>query len=83
MTDPAQLKYVQEIESQGETWIQALWAHQAFDLKGLQTEAGEPITIQFPGWLNKHTGPDFTDARLTIGASEKLGAVEIHLRSSG
>ncbi|MBF0280403.1 MAG: DUF2851 family protein [SAR324 cluster bacterium] len=74
--------HIQEIVQHRESWLQAVWAHQLFPRKGLQSTEGEPIKILFPGWLNKGAGPDFHDARLVIGDNEFHGAVEVHLQSS-
>ncbi len=74
--------HIQEIVKHRESWLQAIWAHQVFDKKGLQSSDGETIEILFPGWLNKGAGPDFHDAKIVIGDTEYHGAVEIHLQSS-
>lgn len=58
------------------------WKYRLFDHSGLQTTTGEPITISQPGLHNQHAGPDFENARLTVGAQEWAGNVEMHLRSS-
>ena len=74
--------HIQEIVKHRESWLQAIWAHQLFDKKELQSREGEAIEILFPGWLNKGAGPDFHDARILMGATEYHGSVEIHLQSS-
>ncbi|MGK5093842.1 DUF2851 family protein [Deltaproteobacteria bacterium TL4] len=65
-----------------ETWVQALWASQPFSPKVLQTLEGESLSIDFQGWLNKDSGPDFSEARIQIGPNDYFGSVEIHLQSS-
>ena len=74
--------HIQEIVHQRETWLQAIWAHQVFDKKNLQSTDGEKIEIRFPGWLNKGVGPDFHDAQIVIGDAIFHGTVEVHLQSS-
>ena len=74
--------HIQEIAHQRESWLQAIWAHQIFDKKNLQSTGGEKIEIRFPGWLNKGIGPDFHDAQIVIGDVILHGTVEVHLQSS-
>ncbi len=74
--------HIQEIAHQRESWLQAIWAHQIFDKKNLQSTGGEKIEIRFPGWLNKGIGPDFHDAQIVIGDVILHGSVEVHLQSS-
>ncbi len=65
-----------------EEFLHYLWRLARFDLRGLQTTEGEPLTIHQFGVLNGDAGPDFTDARLRIGDLQWAGQVEMHLRSS-
>ena len=43
----------------------------------------QQIKIVLAGWYNSAGGPDFQEARLKIGKQYLLGAVEIHVNSSG
>ncbi|MBC8257761.1 MAG: DUF2851 family protein [SAR324 cluster bacterium] len=63
--------------------IQQIWAEQDFALKNLRTVCGQQLNIEFPGWHNTGNGPDFKEVRLQIGGQNFLGAVEIHVQSSG
>lgn len=65
-----------------ETVIQDAWRTRRFDASELATTTGEPVTVLHPGFLNADAGPDFTSARLRIGAVEWGGDVEVH-RTSG
>ena len=72
-----------EFRASREALLQACWAHQLWRTKDLRTTDGRALCIGFPGWLNPEAGPDFTQARLTIGESEWFGDVEIHLDERG
>ncbi len=65
-----------------EALFQALWQHSLYNAADLRTTAGEPLTVVHPGILNRHSGPDFSAARIRIGDLTLVGAVELHLRSS-
>ena len=65
-----------------EDFIHYLWRLARFDLRDLRTTEGEALTIQQFGVHNHHAGPDFDDARLTIGGIRWAGRVEMHLKSS-
>ena len=70
---------VQEFLYHREPLLQACWAHQTWNSKSLLTIDGKPIKVIFPGWLNRGSGPDFSDARIMIGPDEHYGSVEIHV----
>ena len=66
-------------------WV---WAEQHFRMEDLRTSDGAPVEVEFPGWSNRGAGPDFQEARLRIQETSgewvvHVGAVELHLRSSG
>lgn len=65
-----------------ESFIQHIWSLQYFDKSGLNTTEGEPVEIFEPGHLNTDAGPDFSNARLKLGAIQWVGNVEIHFQSS-
>lgn len=65
-----------------ERLFQYIWQFQYFNKSNLQTVAGEPIEIIFPGELNKNQGPDFKQARIKIGNTLWAGEVEMHIKSS-
>ncbi len=65
-----------------EDLLQYIWQFQYFNNKELQTISGEKIHIQFQGSHNYNQGPDFTEAKIKIGATIWAGNVEIHINSS-
>jgi Protein of unknown function (DUF2851) len=65
-----------------EKFLQFVWQYQHFNTSNLHTTAGEQLRVFKTGRWNTHAGPDFEDARLSIGGVEWAGSVEIHLRAS-
>ncbi|GEP93839.1 DUF2851 family protein [Chitinophaga cymbidii] len=65
-----------------EELLQYIWQSGLFNQQELSTVAGEPLTIISRGQLNRNAGPDFTAARIRIGAVEWAGNVELHYRTS-
>lgn len=65
-----------------ERFLHYVWRFQQFDSGNLCSTQNESISVFHPGFLNHHSGPDFSEARLKIGSMEWAGQVEIHLRSS-
>ena len=45
---------------------------------GVQTTTGEQLRVEFPGWLNSGTGPDFLEAWLCLGDQQLYGIVEFY-----
>ncbi len=66
-----------------ETFLHYLWQFQYFDKKELCTSEGEPLQVFQPGLKNTHAGPDFSNAKITIGSLEWRGSVELHIKASG
>lgn len=66
-----------------EAFLHYLWQFQYFAKTGLKTTNGESIVVLGPGMLNTDSGPDFSQAKIKIGAMEWAGNVEIHLQSAG
>ena len=64
-----------------EAFLHYIWQHQMLG-KGLTTTNGQPVVVHRPGELNLDAGPDFFNARISIGGVEWAGNIEIHLRSS-
>jgi len=62
--------------------LQFIWQFQYFTKKELATAAGESIQVIFPGQLNTNQGPDFSNARISIGSTTWAGHVELHVKSS-
>ncbi len=65
-----------------EDLLHYVWRLQNFHLKDLKTTAGETIDIIHFGSHHHHSGPDFFNARIKIGATEWVGNVEMHIKSS-
>ena len=63
--------------------IQQVWLEQDFDQVTLKTISERQVKIEFACCYNSASGPDFREARLKIGKQYLLGAVEIHVNSSG
>jgi len=66
-----------------ESLLHHLWGLQYFDKTDLRTTQGELVNLFDPGVLNSDAGPDFSNARLSIGPIHWVGNVEIHVHSSG
>lgn len=65
-----------------EDFLHFLWRWRRFDAQGLCTTDGQPIEVLHPGEYNRHSGPDFFNARLRLGDTLWAGNVEIHLNAS-
>ena len=65
-----------------EDFLQYIWRHRLHLAEGNTTSEGEHVEVLQPGFPNRHSGPDFMDARVRIGDTVWAGCVEIHLRSS-
>ncbi|MCP9763459.1 DUF2851 family protein [Lacihabitans soyangensis] len=65
-----------------EDFIHYTWQYQQFDKNNLKTTDGQLLTVLKPGYRNSNSGPDFENARVSIGQMEWAGKVEIHIKSS-
>ncbi len=65
-----------------EAFLHYIWQLQYFNKRDLCTAHGDDIHVFHPGNRNTNAGPDFSDARIKIGALEWRGSVEIHIRAS-
>ncbi len=65
-----------------EELFQHIWQFRLFSNSNLTTTEGEPVQVLYPGLHNHHAGPDFTAAKIRIGATLWAGNVELHLRTS-
>ncbi|WP_431216626.1 DUF2851 family protein [Puia sp. P3] len=65
-----------------EDLLQFIWRYSYFNQSSLFTEAGEELSVVFPGVLNTGAGPDFRHARIRIGGVLQEGPVEVHIRAS-
>lgn len=58
-----------------------LWSHRMLGLP-LTLVSGERVRVIDPGVLNRDSGPDFFNAKVSIAGRLWVGNVEIHLRAS-
>lgn len=65
-----------------EELLHFIWKSRYFNHRELTTEAGDPLFIHYPGDPNTDQGPDFKNARITIGDRHFEGAVELHPKST-
>ncbi|MBB2149195.1 DUF2851 family protein [Pedobacter gandavensis] len=65
-----------------ESFLHFIWQFRLFKALNLFCTTGEPLVILAVGMANKHAGPDFSQAKLSIGERTWIGDVEIHLKSS-
>ena len=65
-----------------EDFLHYIWKFKKFDTQNLKTERGEAILLNTVGLHNFNSGPDFFNAKLTIGEQLWAGNVEIHIKSS-
>lgn len=65
-----------------ERLMQYLWQHRLWPQQLLHTTDGQPVRIIDPGRLNTDAGPDFFNAKISIGGHIWAGDVEIHVRAS-
>ena len=62
--------------------MQYIWQWRLYGSPDKALTDGTPLRIVYPGRLNTASGPDFSDARLTIGSVAWAGNVELHVRAS-
>ncbi|MBI5471926.1 MAG: DUF2851 family protein [Ignavibacteriae bacterium] len=62
-----------------EVVLRTIWQQQNFSTQDLKTADGRPVTILFPGTPNTDGGPDFRNAKISIGSITFLGDVELHI----
>lgn len=72
-----------------EMLYQYLWKHGMVGRKAASGRAreltavdGRTVTVEYPGVLNRDSGPDFTGARIRLGDEQWAGNVEIHEKAS-
>ena len=65
-----------------EEFLHFIWQFRLYEYKNLVTTAGETVEVLQQGSLNKHAGPDFSNAKLIISKTTWVGNVEVHLKSS-
>jgi len=65
-----------------ELWLHFLWNADLITKKAELFANREDITILFKGWYNSSWGPDFSEAKITVGSEEFFGSVEIHINEA-
>lgn len=65
-----------------ERLMQYIWQHRLWPLADMTTVDGQRVSVIDPGRLNTDAGPDFFNAKLTIGGQMWAGDVEIHVRAT-
>ena len=65
-----------------EDFLHFVWEYKLFNSNALQTMDGESLAIHQFGKHNFSSGPDFSEAQITVGETKWAGSVEIHLKSS-
>lgn len=66
-----------------EDFLHYIWKYQKFQTPLIQTEEGEQIKVFQTGFHNQdQSGPDFFNAKLSVGNQVWAGNVEIHVKSS-
>lgn len=62
--------------------MQYIWQHRLWPNGQMRTVDGQRISVINPGQLNTNSGPDFFNAKISIGDNMWAGDVEIHVRAS-
>lgn len=65
-----------------EDFLHYIWQYQKLPSSTLTTVAGEKIQVLNVGDYNTNSGPDFFNAKVSIGAQIWVGTVEMHLKAS-
>lgn len=65
-----------------EKLMQYVWQQRLWPIAEMRTVDGKKIEVLDPGLLNTDAGPDFFNAKVTIGGETWVGNVEIHYRAS-
>lgn len=65
-----------------ENFLFFIWQYKLLKKSNLVCIDSESLHVIHPGHLNKHAGPDFTEAKLLIDNTLWAGNVEIHVKAS-
>jgi len=65
-----------------EEFLHYLWKYGLYDQKRLKDSEQNEITVLNPGEYNRDSGPDFFNARISIGGTVWAGNIEIHTKAS-
>lgn len=70
------------IRGMNEDYLHYVWRCQRLPHGALKCTSGRELTVLYQGHWNRHSGPDFLEARLRIGRELWVGSVEIHIKAS-
>lgn len=62
--------------------MQYVWQFRLWPTHDMVTVDGRRVEVIDPGTLNRDSGPDFFNAKISIGGQMWIGNVEIHVRAS-
>ncbi|RZJ79548.1 MAG: DUF2851 family protein [Flavobacterium sp.] len=65
-----------------EEFLHFIWQFRLYQHQNLRTTTGDLVEVLQQGSLNKHAGPDFSNAKLIISKTTWAGNIEVHLKSS-
>lgn len=65
-----------------ERLLQYIWQFQYLNSRELRTTEGEQLRIIHPGMYNTNQGPDFSNAKISLGKTVWAGNIELHINSS-
>jgi hypothetical protein len=65
-----------------EEFLHYLWKYSLYNAERLFDSDGNKISVIHPGEYNRDSGPDFFNARISIGGTLWAGNIEIHTKSS-
>lgn len=65
-----------------EALLQFIWRYSLYHPVNLYTTEGELVTIVFPGYFNRNSGPDFLEAKVNVGNTLLVGNIELHVNST-
>jgi hypothetical protein len=65
-----------------EDLLQFIWQHRLLRPSPLVTASGKKLSILHPGNLNRDSGPDFFNARISLNDLTLAGNIELHVNSS-
>jgi hypothetical protein len=65
-----------------EEFLHYLWKYGLYDQERLRDNENNKITVLDPGQYNRDSGPDFFNARISVGGTIWAGNIEIHVKAS-
>lgn len=69
-------------EGEMEELMQYVWRFRLWPPREMTTVDGRRIDVIDPGTLNRNSGPDFFNAKVSIGGQMWVGNIEMHIRAS-